>query len=760
MSIHMRFKLIISILCALSINLAIADTNQESNAAAKSNVSSNKQQASEQEKSDQSKNTSKKDKRKKTKKTPVAAAQAMIATTVGQPGGSGNTVATSPGGGGSSSSDTSSGAVGEGEAGSSANVAISKNPMVFPLGDISEIRAWAKLRIPEFFYGQNLNLLNNNNPTDRVFFARHILDLNTEYHYFSTARDHDIIFAKINIRNKAVWGDPESIASTTISDVKLHNSVFGFHKHGIPRLFFWMRECWIQISLNEFLHLPLNSYHTLTFGSFPFQVGRGIALGASFKVDPTDLGYYAEVAVDQYAFGGKLSGVIYQDCLMYDIYAAFIDNRSVKFSQNNERIRGQQYGHRNYQARGFGVIDYIVAGRFKLNAFSGPCLKMTFEPYAVYNHNPEQKIEFLGDAVSDLVTVGVASETEIGNFEWGFDTAFNMGRQQVWGWDTNFIRIEQRNGIFTEVNAKVRQLPPGQPIPDCARDHRACKKIPLALDVPENQQIIEQSEQSSGQNCLVIGENSLGTLINDCTRFEDPYYNTFGGSMLVFDMAYNIKFCNLKVAAAYGFATGDKNPNRDHEKIGDSQIDGDYNGFLGLQETYSGTRVKSAFLLSGSGSIPRILGFSAESSSNPGASLVSRFTNIIFTGISCTWKPKNSKDKWSINPNILAYWQDVCPGIWDHKMQHLSQYRDANPFLGVEINLFVESEPIDGLKFFGVSAVYLPGTYYKDLKGRPLNRAQQAFINNQNITGIVNDWVPLLGDDPGYFANLGCEYKF
>lgn len=635
-----------------------------------------------------------------------------------------------------------------------------KAPFFIPLGAFSEVRSWVKLRIPEVFYGQNLNLLNNNNPTDRVFYARHVLDLNTEYHFFNAARDHDILFAKINIRNKSVWGDPESIASTTVSDVKINNSVVGPHKHGIPLLIFWMREFWIQISLSEFLHVPFLGYHTLTFGSFPFQVGRGIALGASYKVDPTDLGYYAEAAVDQYAFGGKLSGVIFQECLMYDLYAAFIDNRSVKFSQNNERIRGQQFGHRNFQARGFGVIDYIVAGRFKFTAFARPGVNISFEPYAIYNHNPEQKIEFLSDAVSDLTTVGLASESEVGNFEWGFDTAFNMGRQHVRGWDTNFIKIERRNGLLAEVNTKVRQVPPGEPVPNCLANPHACKKVPLALDVSQNQAVIDTSEQSSGQNCLVIGENSLGTLVNDCTRFVDPYFNTYGGSMFVFDVGYNIRYCNLKVAAAYGFASGDKNPNRDHEQLGDNQIDGDYMGFLGLQETYSGTRVRSAFLLSGRGNVPRIIGFPSDSASSPGASLVSRFTNVIFTGVSCTWKPQWSIDKWNINPNILAYWQDVSPGLFD-KIAHRSiQHKFANPFLGVELNVFVESEPIDGLKFFGVCSVFLPGTFYKDVKGRPLDRAQRTFIDNQNVTGIINTWVPLLGDDAAYFANAGCEYKF
>ena len=71
---------------------------------------------------------------------------------------------------------------------------------------------------------------------------------------------------------------------------------------------------------------------------------------------------------------------------------------------------------------------------------------MRVEPYILYNHNPEQKVEFIGDAKSDLCTFGIAGEFELGNFECGFDTAFNFGKQTVYGWDRNIIKLENKGG--------------------------------------------------------------------------------------------------------------------------------------------------------------------------------------------------------------------------------------------------------------------------------------------------------------------------
>ncbi len=625
-----------------------------------------------------------------------------------------------------------------------------KGSMVFHPGD-SELKFEVRLRLPEFFYGKNLRLLNNDNPTDRVIYFRHTVDCITQFRYGQPKVPYDIVYAKMTIRNKGVWGDPESIASTTSAAVNEFGTSFGEHGHGIPLHFLWIRELWIQFSLNDLMCLPFSSPHSLTFGAFPFELGRGIALGVAYALDASDLGFISEYAVDQYAFGGKLSGELCKGILFYDLYGAILDNKGASFSQTNAKIRCQQYFHRNDQARGFGVINYLLAARLKIHTMWRNNAASRIEPYILYNHNPEQKIEFRGDARSDLITIGIAAESDWGRFDWGFDTAHNFGHQRVCGWDRNVIRPENRAGTAVIVNSRVRQAPPGE---------EPTLKSPLALNVPENQDIIDVSPETQLENGKVIGVNSLGILINDRDRFSDGYTNKFHGSMFVFDMGYLVCKPDLKVCAGLGYASGGPNPNKDHIKRGDHIRDEVYEGFIGLQEVYSGTRVKSAYLLSGQGRIPRPLAFPSEDVRNQFATVVSRFTNLVFVGTGCMYRPCWSTRKWSFNPNVLWFWNDFATPFHDLKTHQQSVSRFARTFLGVELNIFIDAELLPDLKLYSVSALFFPGSHYKDIKGRPLNRAQKDFIENIGKTGIVNDRVPLLGDDTSYFFNIGLQYSF
>lgn len=615
----------------------------------------------------------------------------------------------------------------------------------------SEFKFGIKLRLPEFFYGRNLRLLNDNNPTDRVLYFRHTLDFLLEYRYGMPSVLYDLIYAKMTVRNKGVWGDPESISSTLSSPIHELGTSFGRHTHGIPRHILWIRELWIQFSINDLFNLPFCAQHFLTFGSFPFELGRGIALGAAYQVDASDLGFISESAIDQYAFGAKLSGDIIKDYLVYDLYGAILDNKAADFNQVNAKVRGQQYHHRNDAARGFGVINYIVAGRLKwFPNLRFENVKARIEPYILYNHNPEQQIEFIGDAKSDLVTIGIASESEIGSFEWGFDTAFNFGKQTVFGWDRNTIGLENRNGTSVIVNSRVKQMADATPT----------QSSPKALAVPENQRLIELSPQTQLENGEIIGSNTLGTLINDSERFSDSYVNKYRGYMFVFDMGYTVCKPDLKLNAGFGFASGDANPNKDEEFPGDSDVDGEYEGFIGLQEVYSGVRVKSAFLLSGSGRIPRPLSFPSDEVSNPFSTTVSRFTNILFVGGGANWAPSWCEKSWRLNPNILGYWTDFRTPFFNASTEQNSRTRFARNYLGVEINLFAEVELLPDLRLFSVSSFFFPGSHYRDIKGKPLSKAQQDFLSNQDKTGILNNRVPLLGDDPSFFFNIGLDYRY
>ncbi len=641
---------------------------------------------------------------------------------------------------------------------------IKKCALIFASGD-TEFKFGIKFK-PETFFGNNTYLLNNCNNTgqsqlDSIFYVRHTFDFNAEYHYGKASTGHDAILFKMVWRNKAVWGDADSIATTNDAEIKIMEAVVGNHRHGIPRLFPWLREIWLQICLTDIANRQSDCLQYFVLGAFPFQLGRGIALGDAYAVDPDTLGFFSPNAVDQYAFAGKLYGDLVKDRLSYDLYIAILDNKWGSFENVNLKTRGQEQGRRFDQARGAGIVNYIVAARLFGYPIKTDTNLFSLEPYFLYNHNPENRIEFVGDATSNLITVGCASEVSIANglFEFGFDTAYNFGNQTVFGWDRNVVRFANNGGVANLVNSQITDTTTGKP----------------ALASSTNQAIIN-SEDYSGQcyngQFIVYSLPDQGqqtsTLKNSINRFTDRYVNEFDGSMFVFDAAYWAIKDRFKCAWTLGYASGDVNPNRDSVVPGDSNYNDTYDGFISLQELYSGLRVKSAFLLAGSGKIPRVLVFPATTNEifDPFPSKTSRFTNLIYTGFG--FEIKSCPDAcrtWNFKPNLLVFWQDVQTRVIDtNPFFSIPTGGFASPFLGTEVNLFSDFELLKDLRLFSVVAVFCPGQHFTDIKGRPLSREQLIYLNSLNNTGVralnPENRVPVLGDNTAFFINVGLDYKF
>jgi len=623
-----------------------------------------------------------------------------------------------------------------------------KPAIVGTFGD-STLQFSSRFRI-ESFYGKNIQLLNSFNPTDQVIIpVRHTLDARMLYGYGFEKYGYEIVTLELTLRNKGVWGNPTSIASSDIAPVKLGDVVFGEHSHPLNRHYVWIREFWIQASLNEMLNLNFYNNHFMTAGFFSFELGRGVALGDAYAVDHDILGFYSPNAVDQYAPGIKLSGTLdYDEDLAYDLYVAILHNKSDTFANVNQKILGQQYEHRFKQERGFGKINWLTAGRFKLNMEQGEAVKVIFEPYFLYNDQREQKVEFLGDASSKLGTLGFSIDAHLGCIEMGFEFAHNLGRQDVKGWDRNVIKSATREGSFIATNSQVVVVSsPGPDVP--ATD---------ALYRPENQQYVDSAVMSQSQNGqLITPSTALTQLRNSDRRFRDAYTNTYSGCMALWEM--RLTCCDgFKMAMATGFATGDRNPNRDFNHPHDSTVDSDYGGFIGIQELYTGNFVRSDFVMGGSGKIPRIFSFPTNNVSSPYPDKTSRFTNLIYVGIgSCM-----DSGSWSINPNVLSYWQQVPSRIFDRSLDSLHPIaRMASTWLGMEFNLFVDACFDNSMKFFAVGSVFVPGSHYADLKGHALNKDQQKFLDRFDRTGIdAGEQVPVLGTDAAVSINVGIEYRF
>lgn len=587
---------------------------------------------------------------------------------------------------------------------------------------------------PETFYGKNINLLNNNNDADRVYFSRHTLDFTFDVLYGKKAYKDTISEFSFTVRNRSIWGNPESIARTTEAETKILETVGRPHRHAIPRHIFWMREGWLLFDIGKAIHLPFKNKHTFTIGSFPFQLGRGISLGDAFAVGPEVLGFYTDTIIDQYAFGAKFNGILLADYLTYDLYAAILQNKSSSLSETGKKILGQEYDHLKRPERGSGKINFLIAGRLNWEVFNNKLGTLNLEPYTLFNSAPEQQVEFLGDASSKLGTIGFAGEFYGDKFEAGFDYALNLGQQRVKGWDRNQVEEENRDGFVALANSNVRVDNPDNG--------------PKALYMPKTkagkqvQKIIDETFRNESQNGKEIGfVEGVGNLFNTNNRFRNPFTNRYEGWMFVFDASYWVYKQDLKLAATAGVASGDDNPNFETK-------DGEFSGFIPLQEIYSGKRVKSAFVLGGAGKLRRPLS-SPNTVQAPSrfAQNVSGFTNLIFLGSGATWQPTNWPKGLKVRPNILAYWEERSTG-------------NARTYLGAETNIFLNYYLFEQLEFFFVGSIFFPGTFYADRKGIPISERQEDDLDNLDRTGFEEDRIPDLGNDIAYTFNLGLTYEF
>lgn len=635
-----------------------------------------------------------------------------------------------------------------------------KKPLAFSVGDIDG-KVQFKWK-PETFYARNSNLLNNSNKSDQLFRNQSTVDTNLNLKYGSQCFGHPATEFFVTLRNKNIWGNPRSILSTTESTVKLVDYVGGSHRHDITRLVPWVREIWLRFNIGDVFGVGFSNDHHFTLGAFPFELGRGIALGAAYGINPVALGFYSDNTIDQYAFGFKFSGRLHST-LTYDLYGEIVDNKSSTFNQTTEKVLGQQFGFRNNQVRGGGKVEYIVAGRLRWIPVSNAHSTVSFEPYLLYLDAPEQRVEINADSESKLGTFGMAGEYVYGNLEWGFDAAINTGRQVVPGIDRNIVDLinvydAPAGGRFQEVNTGVVTQQPTE-------DNPNPPKAPFVAG-SEVQRIIERSPQAAAQNGEYIGSGTLGSggdiiqLYNDFNRFREPKKNSFKGWMAVADASYWIYKRKARLAAGIGAASGDENPNINLDDPNASNPDNNYKGFVSLQELYTGERIQSAFFLGGAGRVPRPLSTPTRRIDRLRVtpSRANGFTNLLFGGVALHWFPTICDRNLVIRPNIMFFGQQHATRKFDIATKQ-SLKEPASRFYGTEINTFADVALMPDFKLYFVGSVFVPGGHYNDIKGTPLDRDQQKIIDKLDATGIDFDRVPLLGTDTAYTINIGLELR-
>jgi len=362
----------------------------------------------------------------------------------------------------------------------------------------------------------------------------------------------------------------------------------------------------------------------------------------------------------------------------------------------------------------------------------------------LFDNEREQKIEFIGDAKSKLGTFGIALEYDIAGFEASIQAAVNCGNQQVLGIDRNQTIIKNSGeGVLTEYNTQVLLSDPS----DTSIPVVLLQYVPNSAD----QTIVNNSLESALNNGKQIGVTTEdgSPIFNSSKRYRDPYKNTYKGWMALADIGY--WFCDRKLRIGFmaAITTGDLNPNSVLK-------DGDYKGFIPLQELWSGSSKggpQSVFFLGGGGRPRRPLSIATDAQAPDrflkNASNVGGFTNLRLLGASLLWTSSCPyKRPFKINPSVMVFWQDYATG-------------GASSHLGTEANIFFSTLLYRSFEVFGVFALFAPGKHYTDRKGKPaLTQSQQIFADQQDSTGYTAEIVPGISDNLAYSVNCGFKITF
>ncbi len=588
------------------------------------------------------------------------------------------------------------------------------------------------------------NLLNHSVDADKVFANKMKFD---GVFGFTTP----FVEANLDLCTKAVWGNNKTVKTSATQlkdDGGYLQPLDEAHYHTVNLPVGWFREAWVEVNLNQALGMTKAPLHTLTFGSFPFSIGRGIALGDVYAFNPSTLGFYMDGTVDQYAYGVKFSGGFFENFdFTYDIYSAVLQNNCTSLAENLAKTQAQAFDRRSDSARGFGKVNWLVALRSNIVPIKNDVTKLKFEPYLVHNLAPEQTIEFFADAKSKLTTVGIAAELSHNAWEFGMDGAMNFGHQTVKGWDRLTIERVNRGGVATYLYSDIYTVNPNTNVVGVA------------------QQVVYDPADSTTKkaiNSVPRGVDSNGTEIsgttyyNGLTRFRAPYKNDYQGYMIVGDIGYWIYKKDFRVASTLGIASGDMNPNVNLADPLSSKVDGTYSGFISLQELYAGKLVKSVFVMGGSKKLVRPL--ATPTTGDMFSTLVDSFSNLIFTGFSLNYAPKSSERKFSINPNLLTYWEQA-PGNKFDILTGLSINEKASKFLGTEFNIITKTDLSEGVVIDFMFALFQPGSHYHDVQGQPFNASQRKQLDSYDPTDLPDD-LPILWSDSAYSFATGLTYAF
>lgn len=594
----------------------------------------------------------------------------------------------------------------------------------------------------ESFFSNNMTFFNASINEDSIFFIRTTFDFYSTF----TQGDYDqprlIFYDTFRFRFK--WGTPAEIksedSSLTLSTTTIPVKGTATNKHLL-----WMRESWLKIMLGSLGEH--NNY--VQVGLIPYQVGRGISLGTAYNTTGY-LGFNPGSSIDQYAPAVLFSFNPIPKRFNVDFYAALTENKQTSLSENAALIHAHELNA--CAKRGTGRQSVLVAMRSEIAAYKKDQENVTFEPYIIHLHAPDQPLEFPYDVDAFISTAGMSIEGAGNRYSWGIEGATNFGSFYIRPWDRNYTTIakDDTTGSLFEQFTKVYTQDPATTL----------KPTP-AKNTKNIATFLEGSPHNRSENGKYIGTVDATPLYNAFDRFRPEQQRFLSGYFFVADVIYEFIPKAFNAAIGIGYASGYIDHQCDTNVIpSDELMNGLFPAFIPLQSVYSGKRLRHLVLFNEG--VPRFnvkLPNADLSGKNVTAvqttDIVNEMTNIAFIGTRFDWRVQAwKKSAVNIAQNIVCYWapetadytipddSDVAVDDVPIGLRVIATEHSSN-FIGTEFTTEFSAMLYEKIKISGYFGVIFPGPHYKDMAG--------TIIKKHNVP---------TGCDLGYVGNIGAAYFF
>ena len=565
------------------------------------------------------------------------------------------------------------------------------------------------------------------------------------------------------LRFRYVFGGP-GVVSTANPTFEIDGTSTTLDSLSIPKNLLWTNEAWLHIALNKHDSTRDNFLKT---GLFPYDIGRGIALGSAYASSGF-LGASPEFSIDQFAPAAWIHAEILPQKFDFNTYFALLVNQSDTPSDNNAQIRTQDLSEEaTGNTRGTSTQVWLLSLSSRWYPINEENHKAVIEPFLIQYHAPDQTLEYYADSNLYLRTWGVSVEHFAGDFEWGFETGFNGGHQQIRGWDRNQSTLAaDLNGNlqvqYTQVNLIYAAGYTSPTIPTTMPAYAStsvllantsppeyCNVVELVADSTQDQVLNGQQLNPTGKplRLLIDGQIVDYNLVNSAIRFRPEQRVFFDGFYCVADVGYQILKDRLKVYAGVGYASGELDDLEvDVNSLSqEALLNRKFHGFFPIQSVYSGNDRLNLFVLLNQG-VPRFdiqnpvptvpnKNYITPIQGTQNTLQINAFTNLMYMGGALEWNPEWLGGKTSgLKVNVIYYRMPVTPVIPGTDL-------NASNSLGTEINIRQVATIFERVSLCNAAGVFFPGQLYTDMKGTSLGKG-------------------ISGDSPTYVLNVGIRVAF